>query len=195
MNDHFDISYTKTYRSVFNVKIELKIVSASSAWVCSDFELDLYIENGTVIFLIRYVKMIMHWFWSRWRSRFEKFDPRITLSSNFRSGGTALPCRLRQYPTPSRSRVLHGLHPQTQVPQENACNIWVNFALYFVLFARESNRERGDNLFPRGALIGGMQGWRGGWHLSPCEALYFSQLQVRSYPCRHSRHIFFLIRV
>jgi len=47
MHDDFDIQYTKKYRSVYNVKIKLKIVSASSVWVFSDFEFDLYIEYGT----------------------------------------------------------------------------------------------------------------------------------------------------
>ena len=46
MHDHFDVSYIKKYRSVFNVKI----VSGLSAWVCSHFYFDLYIENGSVFF-------------------------------------------------------------------------------------------------------------------------------------------------
>jgi len=53
MHDHFDVSYTKKYRSVFNVKIKLETLSASSAWVCSDLEFNLHIENGMIVFGVR----------------------------------------------------------------------------------------------------------------------------------------------
>ena len=56
----------------------LEIWANSSRRRVHYFKFDIYIESGTVFFRKRCVKMIVHQFWSRWRSRFPKFDPLVS---------------------------------------------------------------------------------------------------------------------